>query len=230
MATTRVERSAQPTTSDYFKLLAARAVFAADQGNYAISAALVIRDIGTEAVFEGWNTLFAERQPSGHAEMNAIRLAHAVAGLPDGVSSAIVERARAADAIHATRTDSQAREQVLYTTLEPCPMCTVCLINAGVDHVIIAAPDAPSGTLEPSRLRQLPSVWPRLAEAGGLRVTFCQSHDPSDAISYLPQRLHDELLNRFENSRTGLDQQLGDHGVLDFRAASTHVWQLVDGG
>ncbi len=217
-----------PTTQDYFTLLATRSRYAAERGNYAISAALVLRESGRETVFEGWNTLFAEREPSGHAEMNAIRLAHAVASLPDEASAALVQKAREVGALHSRmRVDDAGSQRVLYTTLEPCPMCTVCLINAGVDHVIVVAEDPPSGALEHTRLSQLPPLWLHLAETSGLEVSFCQSTDPDDPITYLPLALHDELLESFAQSRAELDKSLGDHGVLDFETASSHAWALL---
>jgi tRNA(Arg) A34 adenosine deaminase TadA len=226
----RVHLATPAATQDYFRLLAGRADYAAAHGNYAISAALVLREPGRETVFEGWNTLFAEHEPGGHAEMNAIRLAHAAASMPDEGSVPVVQRALAAGALHArTRADDDTSERVLYTTLEPCPMCTVCLINAGVDHVIVAAADPPSGTLERTRLRQLPPVWLHLAESSGLEVSFCQSQDESDQLTYLPLTLYNELLDRFAQSRAELDQALGNHGVLDFDAAASHAWALLHG-
>jgi tRNA(Arg) A34 adenosine deaminase TadA len=222
--------AALPATQDYFRLLAGRAAYAAAHGNYGIAAALVLREPGREVVFEGWNTLFAEHEPSGHAEMNAIRLAHAVAGTSDESSVGIIRRACAAGALH-TRTlpDDAISERLLYTTLEPCPMCTVCLINAGVSHVIIAAADPPSGALEPTRLRGLSPLWLHLAEASGLVVSFCQTQDENDQATYLPVALHTELMERFAQSRVELDQSLGDHGVLDFDAAVSHAWALFHG-
>jgi tRNA(Arg) A34 adenosine deaminase TadA len=228
MARARLAES--PKTQDYFGLLSARAEFAAQHGNYAISAALVIHEHGRETVFEGWNTLFAEQDPSGHAEMNAIRLAHAVASLPEKAATALVERARAVDALHVREQgDDGGTRRVLYTTLEPCPMCTVCLINAGIDHVVVAAQDPPSGSLELTRLRRLPPLWLELAEAGGLQVSFCQSTDTSDPLTFLPETLHDELLERFAESRAALDRTLGEGGVLNAETAAFHAWTLLHG-
>jgi tRNA(Arg) A34 adenosine deaminase TadA len=226
----RAHLAVSPATQDYFRLLAVRASFAAACGNYGISAALVLREPGREIVFEGWNTIFAEQEPSGHAEMNAIRLAHALASAPEEGSAAVIRRARAAGALHARAlADDAISERVLYTTLEPCPMCTVCLINAGVDRVIIAAADPPSGTLEQTRLHRLPPLWSHLAEASGLEVSFCQSQDEGDPATYLPIALHDELLDLFARSRVGLDESLSGRGVLDFDSASSHAWALLHG-
>ncbi len=218
---------APAATEDYFRLLADRARVAGEQGNYAIAAALAIRADGREVVFEGWNTLFAEHDPSGHAEMNAIRLAHAVATLPDPRSVPVVEHARRQGALrHYDRPGGRA-ESVLYTTLEPCPMCTVCLINAGVGRVVVGAADPPSGTLEAGRLARLPPVWPELAAAGGLAVTFCQSTEPDSIETFLPPQLRQELLDRFAASRARLDASLGAEGVIDFARASESALRLL---
>jgi tRNA(Arg) A34 adenosine deaminase TadA len=216
------------TTQDYFRLLSVRADFAATQGNYAISAALVLRTGRRETIFEGWNTLFGDHDPSGHAEMNAIRLAHAVASMPDDAAAVLVERARSVGALHARTLGRDADSlRVLYTTLEPCPMCTVCLINAGIDHVIVASEDPPSGTLERGRLERLPPLWLHLAEAGGLRVSFCQTVNADDSETYLPDELRDELLQRFAQSRSELDRSIGEEGVFDAELAGSHAWTLL---
>ncbi len=217
----RVGERAPVATVDYFRVLAERARIAGEEGSYAIAAALVIRAADHEVVFEGWNTLFAERDPSGHAEMNAIRLAHAAARLPDVRARAIVAHAAGQGALHVYPRPGDPASRVLYTTLEPCPMCTVCLINAGVDRVVIAAADPPSGTLEPTRLARLPEVWPELA--AGVEVVFCQSTDPSSPATYLPTDLQTELLDRFSRSRDRLDGELGSKGVLDFAAAAANA-------
>jgi tRNA(Arg) A34 adenosine deaminase TadA len=217
----RVDGRAPVATEDYFRVLADRARMAGEAGSYAIAAALVIRAADHEVVCEGWNTLFAERDPSGHAEMNAIRLAHACSRLPDERARTIVAHAGRQAALHVHPRPGDPPSRVLYTTLEPCPMCTVCLINAGVDRVVIAAADPPSGTLEPSRLARLPEVWPELA--GGIEVVFCQSTDPSALATYLPPELQTDLLDRFSRSRDRLDGKLGSKGVLDFAAAAANA-------
>jgi hypothetical protein len=112
--------------------------------------------------------------------------------------------------------DGGARESVLYTTLEPCPMCTVAILNAGLQRVVIAAEDPPAGTLAPVRLAGLPPIWRELAQH--LEVVWVQSTDPSARLSYVPAQLHRELLDTFLDSRRALDEQLAGTGVLDTRA------------
>ena len=108
-------------------------------------------------------------------------------------------------------------------------MCTVCLINAGVERVVVATADPPSGTLELSRFRRLPPVWSNLAAASGLEVVFCQSNDASDDTTFLPAELQRALLEIFERSRTELDALLGTSGVVDFPRASANAQHYLSG-
>lgn len=51
---------------------------------------------------------------------------------------------------------------VLYTSLEPCPMCLGRIINAGVKEVYYAAPDVNGGMA--SRFKDLPPSWKAMAK------------------------------------------------------------------
>lgn len=206
------------SASAYFGLLLERAIEAGRQGNYAISAALSARQSGSEVITLGANSLFGDRDPTGHAEMNAIRLAHRLGhaheeSLVDVPSSDVVIR-DAAD---------ERSEMVLYTTLEPCPMCTVAIINSGINRVVIAAEDPEAGSLSPQRLGSLPPLWPELADSIGLEVCFAQSQDPTQAMTYLEPQLRSELIEVFLHSRESLDQALADGGVLDLRAIQAYA-------
>ncbi|MFI4977079.1 MAG: nucleoside deaminase [Solirubrobacterales bacterium] len=205
----------------YFTLLRDRALAAGAQGNYAISAALVIRERGIEVVTVGANTVFGSRDPSGHAEMNTIRLAREVGAAEPG-SAALSECIREGSVIVRKAPHSE-RESILYTTLEPCPMCTVCIITAGIKRVVVAAEDPPSGSLVAERLRSLPPLWPELANSLGLEVRLCQSSDASDPATYLAPELHRELIDIFLASREPLDLVLGRDGALDIRSIHAHA-------
>jgi cytosine deaminase len=50
---------------------------------------------------------------------------------------------------------------VLYSSLEPCPMCLTRIINAGVKEVYYAAPDKNGGMA--SRIDDLPPFWKAMA-------------------------------------------------------------------
>ena len=208
-----------PTTADYFALLRDHAIAAGQRGNYAISAALVIREGGCELRAFASNTVFAQRDPSGHAEMNAIRLAQAfAAGEPATMS--------AEASLSVAEVASPASASTLFTTLEPCPMCTVCLITAGIRRVVIAAEDPPAGALSAQALAALPPMWPALARSLGLEVVFCQSDNPGAVDTHLPTELREQLVESFLKSRCRLDETLGDGGVLDVDAIRARAADL----
>jgi tRNA(Arg) A34 adenosine deaminase TadA len=201
-----------PAAHDYFSMLCERARRAGEAGDYAIGAALSVTSAEGELIVFGVNTLFSERNPSGHAEMGAIMRAHAIArAAPDQRADLI----RTEDVVVRPAAGSPPTS-VLFTTLEPCPMCTVAIVNAGIERVVIASEDPPSGTLEHDRLERLPAIWSHLAQR--LDVVWAQSEDSSDTATYLPAELRAELLGRFEDSRQQLDDSLLERGALNFDA------------
>lgn len=107
------------------------------EGNFGVGACLV-RD--REIVQREHNRMFYPYFRSDlHAEMS--------------VMTCFEDRSRGGKAM---------RDYTLYTSLEPCPMCTVRLITSGVGKVYYAALDAESGMMAtPQRLTE---VWLRLAE------------------------------------------------------------------
>ena len=203
------------TAEDYFSLLLRRAQRAESEGNYAISAAAVARHGGIEVVALGANSLFAGRNPTGHAEVNAIMTLRSIAAAPAERVAATLARGEQEGSIVVRAAPSNRSEAILYTTLEPCPMCTVCTINSGIGRVVIAAEDPPSGSFAPERLAALPDLWPDLAK--GIEVVWAQSDDAGSPESYLPPALLTELIDTFLNSRKRLDSHLSEHGTLDLR-------------
>lgn len=199
------------SAQEYFSFLLEKAAQAAARGNYAISAAAVVRCGNYELIAFGTNTVFAGRSAIGHAEINAIRRLHAVARS----ARALTHGRKNGSMIVRPRRDGR-EESVLYTTLEPCPMCTVCIINAGIDRVVIAAEDPPSGSLARKRLAALPPLWPKLAAR--LQVVWAQSKHPKEADTFVSRELRDALLELFDNSRTALDVKLGQRGTLNIAA------------
>lgn len=227
-ATSRLDSRHVPSTQDYFELLRQRALEAREEGNYAISAALVIRERGIETVTVGANTVFGSRDPSGHAEMNAIRLAHEL-GVHDATNPS--KEWLDDESVLVRRIPDAARETILLTTLEPCPMCTVCILNAGIQRVVIAAADAPSGSMLEHRLESLPHLWPDLARTSKLEIGFCQSEHPEDRETYLPDPLRAQLVEIFLDSRDSLDATLSGDGVLDTRSITASAEaRLLSGG
>jgi tRNA(Arg) A34 adenosine deaminase TadA len=201
------------TAEDYFSLLLRRARQAEDEGNYAISAAAVARHGGLEVVALGANSLFAGHNPTGHAEVNAIMTLRSIAESSPARLEETLLRGEADGSIVIRPAPSDRSEAILYTTLEPCPMCTVCTINSGIGRVVIAAEDPPSGSLAEERLAALPPLWPELASA--IEVVWAQSSDAGSSESYLPETLRSALIETFLDSRNRLDSHLSQHGTLD---------------
>jgi tRNA(adenine34) deaminase len=71
---------------------------------------------------------------------------------------------------------------ILYTSVEPCPMCMTRIINAGIKKVYYAASD-PTGGMA-SRFEHLPPFWKGLAEGMVLEPARC-----SPALKVLAQKL-----------------------------------------
>jgi len=184
---------------EYFATLLDAAVQAQDAGDYGIAAALVIRARDTELISVGRNAVLSARDPLGHAEINAIRGIQSVlasqrthqpvqarawtGGLTAGSASAVYHRPLT------TPLSPGAIESVLYTSLEPCPMCTVAILSARIDRVVIAAPDEQGGALAPERLAKLPPAWSSLAAEHGLTVAFESAEDAPPVLAELTARL-----------------------------------------
>jgi tRNA(Arg) A34 adenosine deaminase TadA len=209
-------RSAPPySTAEYFAILLARAVRAVERGDYGIAAAVVIRSEVTEVVSLGLNSLITRRDPAGHAEMNALhRLVELEGDGPDrprvqaweGVADALDDRA---DLLVRPAPSGQSGISV-YATLEPCPMCTVGLINAGATRIVIAIRDPVAGALAPERLERLAPLWPSIARGRDMQIEFVT---PQGALS-LPPSLHAGLEAAFAGSRAVLDRLLRERGVF----------------
>jgi tRNA(Arg) A34 adenosine deaminase TadA len=89
--------------------LAARGSEAGDGGPFG---AVVVRD--GRVIGEGWNRVVADRDPTAHAEVNAIRAACAALG-----------------SFHLTGC-------VLYASSEPCPMCLSAAYWARIERIVYA--------------------------------------------------------------------------------------------
>ncbi len=109
---------------------------------------------------EGWNRVLADRDPTAHAEVNAIRAACARLGT------------------------HRLEGATLYTSCEPCPMCLAALYWAGIEAVYYAATrrDAADAGFADEHLygelarepsgRAIPFIRLPLAEAGAAFAEF----------------------------------------------------------
>jgi tRNA(adenine34) deaminase len=144
------------------------AIAAAMEGNFAVGAVLV-RENG-EIVERGHNRVFDPHFRSDlHAEME--------------VMTRFEE--------HFPETKSM-KGFVLYTSLEPCPMCFARLITSGVSRVYYASTDEHGGMVH--KLEQMPAAWIELAS----RQKFAQAQC-SPILSDLAFQIF--LTNAAENNR-----------------------------
>jgi tRNA(Arg) A34 adenosine deaminase TadA len=189
-------------------------------GNYGIAAAYVVRAHGTELVCFGENSVFSECDPAGHAEMNSLRLARRLATADDGDRERLLDDPRCT-LVRAAPHDGF--ETLLYSTLEPCPMCTVGIINAGVERVFVAQADPPAGAL--MHLDALPPIWSDFARLRGLRVTAV-SEDPNGPAR-VPKKLVDLLNRLFLDGKDVLDRRLNAEPALpvDRLGSVAHAWR-----
>jgi tRNA(adenine34) deaminase len=87
---------------------------AADEGEVPVGAVVVLED---RIVGEGWNRPIAARDPTAHAEIQALR-----------------DAARRVDNYRLTGA-------TLYVTLEPCDMCVGAMFHARIGRAVFGARD-----------------------------------------------------------------------------------------
>ena len=93
-------------------------------GNHPFGAILVA---GDGAVLESQNTVVTAGDPTGHAESNLVRLASA------------------------RLTAAELRTSILYTSTEPCVMCSGAIYWAGIGRVVYALPEQLLGQMVPEQ-------------------------------------------------------------------------------
>jgi tRNA(Arg) A34 adenosine deaminase TadA len=229
--------SVQPYTADeYFTVLLGRAIQATLIGDYGIGAALVVRYQSVELVSVARNTAISGYDPFGHAEANAIRYLRDFMNLDPGErvqnilpwsDSLSVANSSNNIFVRPALLASPNEESVIYTTLEPCPMCTVAIMNSRIQSVIIATPDEPGGVLAPERLAKLPGIWPQLAASQHLQVSFTSSHSGDGPDAYIPDRLSTLLRSAFWETKEAHDAELSK-GVLFKPSMPAELMDLLE--
>ncbi|MEQ8262825.1 tRNA adenosine(34) deaminase TadA [Pseudohaliea sp.] len=108
------------TDREFMSRALALAEAAAAAGEVPIGAVLVS---GGEIVGEGANSVIGSRDPTAHAEVNALRAAGVRLG------------------------NYRLPGSVLYVTLEPCTMCVGALVHARVAELVFAALEPRAGAV-----------------------------------------------------------------------------------
>jgi tRNA(adenine34) deaminase len=104
--------------ADYMELALAEAARALEAGDVPVGAVLVCEG---RVIATGHNTREAGLDPTGHAELNAIRAGALALGR------------------------WRLHECTLYVTLEPCPMCASALVQSRLTRLVFGAPDPKQG-------------------------------------------------------------------------------------
>ena len=99
------------TDTDNLRRAIAMSVAAVEHGNHPFGAILVTAD---GRILEAENTVITDRDPTGHAETNLVRIA-----------------ARELD-------DATLAASTLFTSCEPCAMCCGAIFWAGIGRVVYA--------------------------------------------------------------------------------------------
>ena len=105
---------------DGMRAALAEAASAASEGEIPVGAIVIVND---EIVATGRNCSVGKSDPSGHAEIVALRAAGANSG------------------------NYRMPEATLYVTLEPCVMCTGAIVQSRIKRVVFGAYDKKAGAL-----------------------------------------------------------------------------------
>jgi tRNA(adenine34) deaminase len=108
------------THEDWMQRALALADRAAYEGEVPVGA-VVVRD--GQLLGEGWNQMIAAQDPSGHAEILALRDAARVVG------------------------NYRLPGAILYVTLEPCTMCAGAMVHARVAQLVFGATEPRAGVV-----------------------------------------------------------------------------------
>ena len=150
------------------------AVAAAKEGNYGIGACLVNEKTG-EVIQRGHNRIFSPYFRSDlHAEMDTL--------------TSYEQRVKA----HTPKVEGL----VLYTSLEPCPMCLARIITAGVQKVYYLASDPYGGMVH--LFKNLPPIWQKIAEGRIYEPAQCSPElkDIANEVFKYSSEMLDERLKK----------------------------------
>lgn len=151
----------------YIKICIEEAISAVKDGNYGVGSCLVKAG---EVVMRGHNqVIFPHFRSDLHGEMT--------------VMTAFEDQYKNASDMHT---------YTLFTSLEPCPMCTVRLITAGVGQVYWATPDPESGMM--ATMERMTPVWAEMAKRQQFADALC-----SPVLGEMARQVWLASANRIQN-------------------------------
>ncbi|MBF0396914.1 MAG: nucleoside deaminase [Desulfobacterales bacterium] len=153
------------------------AIIASKEGNYGIGACL-INEITGEIILRGHNRLFKPYFRSDmHAEMDVL------------------------NQYENKNQNSKSDELVLYTSLEPCPMCLTRIITAGIQKTYYLSKEPYSGMVH--LLNNLPPIWQEIASGRIYEEAQCSEElkEMSKEVFLFSSKILDERLRNGNNKR-----------------------------
>jgi tRNA(Arg) A34 adenosine deaminase TadA len=207
------------TRREYVLILLSNALVALKGGNYAIGAVAALRHEDIEILSLGANSMFSQSDPRGHAEANAlgVLLALGRSSQADGTPrlrrwNGVASLQDVASGVYIRRTLSfeDSGPSILYTSLEPCPMCTVVALNSGVKRVWVAGRDPTAGALSKRGVHDMPPTWSKIQNAQGMVVEYSDAHGNDGVVQELATLVGDV----FRATKEPLDDELSRGGLL----------------
>ncbi len=209
-------------TEEYYALVAlGQALKAFNEGNYGIGAAVLLKWKDKIYEFRDSNAMVTGYRLRDHAEARALDRAVVILSELEDRPVSESERARLGSTITADDTylvDTDYLRQLpdglhVYGTLEPCPMCMIMMLNAGVKSSISLARDGDladvggqtisdgSAMATADKFKSTPRVWQTIREGQGLEFKLFSGD----------QRLCDLGLRIFLETREKIDDMLAGH-------------------
>jgi len=183
---------------------------ALSQGNYGIGALYVFNYEGEEWLIAGRNGLVTDCDTSKHAEMDAIDAIESIARGEDTYKDRIVLRRKARD---------NENRKMLMTSLDPCPMCHVRILNHNIDLVGVGNEDKMSGSMVRENAEMMPPIWKIIRGIQGTIVTLAND-DPED-YSYVNPKYLPIVKQMFDLNREKIDQNLKEGSLTDITSFTT---------
>ncbi len=210
VAAMKVE-AAPYSAQEYLGWANEQALLANKEGNYGVGAVYVLRNQGREFVIGGRNGIISRKDTHLHAEQDAI----------DAIESLARNEDVYKDRVLSVRSAPHNREErAIYTSLEPCPMCTARILTHKVDTVFIGTPDDYAGTMLDGRQDGLPALWQGMRngdfhapgeESKPLQV-LTPTPDPN-SLNHIPEKYKNLGAEIFSSTRVLIDEKMGGRGL-----------------